>query len=63
MAIRLLSGDLQEIILLPTRVLGEFYSEVWMVVFSLGDVCCYGIMGIILLSSDLEEIILLPARV
>ena len=34
-----------------------------MVVYSLGDVCPYGIMGIRLHSGDLQEIELLSARV
>ena len=32
-------------------------------VYSLWDVCSYGIMGIRLLSVDLQEMELLPARV
>ena len=34
-----------------------------MVVYSLLDVCSYGIMGIGLLSGDLEEMVFLPARI
>ena len=34
-----------------------------MVVYSLGNVCSYGIMGIRLLSGELEEMALLPVNV